>query len=257
MLVTCAALSCSAAQAHDTWFAPVDEGGALALATGNRFPVGDPDTDPAGVVQAGCDVASTARAGPVETGATPRPDRLARPFRVPAPSEPGACWAELRSFDITLSTKLVDVYLREVRPPPAVGERWAALQQRGIAWQESYRKFARVEFGGETVSPEQFRTLRLPRGMDLEIVATGDQPMRVGQRAGFRVLAKGQPLPGIAVELVTERHPLGIWARTDADGQVAWAVPFDGAWLVRTVLVEPDGAVRWRSRFATFAFFAR
>ena len=57
----------------------------------------------------------------------------------------------------------------------------------------------------------------------------------------------------LAVELVSDRSPLGVWSRTGAQGELEWTLPFAGRWLVRAIALEPDGAAAWRSRFATLA----
>lgn len=146
----------------------------------------------------------------------------------------GACWAELAESEIELDAKIVDVYFREAKPGDAVRARWKALQVRGVPWRERYRKFVRSGSGG------------VPAGRDLEIVARG---------AGtFVVLSQGRPVKDQPVELVSDRSPLGLWSRTDANGEVRWTIPFAAQWLVRTILIEPDGDAMWRSRFATLVF---
>jgi hypothetical protein len=160
----------------------------------------------------------------------------------------GPDWVELREFDITLDDKLVDVYLREAQPSQEVRERWQRLHARGVPWQERYRKFMRIE-GAQTGSS--------PVGLDLEFVAVGGGGVRAGDQARFVALSNGKPVAGLAVELVSERSPLGAWSRTNGNGEVEWQLPFAGRWLVRSILIEPDGETKWASRFATFAFEAR
>lgn len=146
----------------------------------------------------------------------------------------GTCWAELKPFDITLDAKIVDVYFHEARPDEAVRARWNALKAKGLAWRERYRKFVRS--GLDTT----------PAGLDLEIVARGE--------GRFVLLSEGVPVKGQAVELVSDRSPIGLWSRTDERGEVKWAIPFAATWLVRTIVIEPDGEDAWRSRFATLVF---
>ena len=43
----------------------------------------------------------------------------------------------------------VQIYLDEIKAPPAVRERWATLRARGVPWQETYVKHARIEIDGE------------------------------------------------------------------------------------------------------------
>lgn len=208
-LACCAFLAFAAgrALAHDSWLVPTD--GGLEVVTGARWPKVDLTAPPGSIARRGPD------------------------------------WVELHDFDITLEDKLVDVYVREAQPPAAVRERWQRLRTRGVAWQERYGKFMRIDRGG---------TAREPVGAALELVVS-DRPA-VGAPVRFTALSQGRPVPDLAVELVGERIPVGLWSKTDAQGQVQWTLPFAGRWLVRTIRIEPEGDDRWRSRFATLAFEA-
>ena len=135
--------------------------------------------------------------------------------------------------------------------------RWQQLKAGGAGWQERYRKFVRIEISSPTATPAQLKALRQPEGLALEIVPVADATLRVGDEARFRVLSSHAPVAGLAVELLGDRSPVGLWSRTDANGEVRWTLPFGGNWLVRTIAIDPDGTDRWRSRFATFAFDAR
>ena len=234
--VLASALLAGAAHAHDSWIVP--DGSVLSVATGNRYPRAELTVPPGGIEQAACHSASGGRAS------------FARR------AGPQGCWAELREYGIELDAALVPVYLREARPPETVRDRWQALHAEGIGWRERYRKFARIELAGPEVPTAVLRNLRRPAGLDLEIVPAGDSPLRVGQPGRFIVLSQGQPVPGQAVELVSERNPLGAWSKTDERGTVQWTLPFAGHWLVRTIAIGPDAASAWRSRFATLAFEA-
>jgi len=161
----------------------------------------------------------------------------------------GSCWAELRELQIDLDPKLVDVYFRDAHPSAAVRERWRLLHSQGIGWHERYRKFMRIELAS---TPD-----RAPAGLDLEFVALGDSVMIAGGKARFVLMSQGKPVADQPVELVSERNPLGIWSRTNSQGEVEWPLPFAGRWLARTILIEPDGATDWKSRFATLVFEAR
>jgi hypothetical protein len=240
------------AAAHDSWLAatPGARGSAFAMSTGNRFPVAEIAPPAESLAAAGCvdaqgrkqvlrAAASTANALGLQTVAT---GAL-------------ACWAELRAFDVTLDAKLVEVYLREVQPAESVRSAWAAQLEQGLPWRERYRKFARIERGTGGATHAQLRRLRTPIGLPAEIVVNGDAPLRTGEVASFRVLTQGQPVAGLSVELVSERSRFGVWARTDAQGQVTHRLPFAGNWLLRAVMLEPDEQPgRWNSRFVTLAF---
>lgn len=190
-------LAAQSAGAHDSWIAQPGH-----IVTGSRYPAVDLTVPGAAIAAARCD--------------------------------DGACWAELKEFEIELDPRLVEVYFRELKPSEAVRARWKALQARGLPWRERYRKFVRSGTGS------------VPAGLDLEIVALGS--------GRFVLLSKGEPVKDQPIELLSDRSPLGVWSRTDARGEVEWAIPFPAQWLVRTIVIEPDGQEQWRSRFATLVF---
>lgn len=251
-------LAAGTAQAHDTWFSPGRES-ALELATGNRYPV----------QEVGPPAASLARTGCADSAGGRMPLRPVReqPLRLDlapeaddAASFPLACWAELQAAEIELEPRLVQVYLQEIRAPSATRAAWAQLQQRGLPWRERYRKFARIELAGdEPVTPQRRVAARRPAGMALEIVILGDQPVATGQPLAFQVLRDGRPLAGLAVELVSERSPFGVWRETDGDGVLRHRLPFAGRWLLRATDLRPAGgrATHWESRFVTLAMEAQ
>ena len=256
----CAVLCFAAgvARAHDSWLSPAG-GSALALATGNRYPVQEIGPGAASVKRSGC--------GDGESQAIPlRPTReQPRWLEMAAGATdsalpPLSCWAELQAAQIELSLQLVQVYLAEIRAPAAVRAAWADLQARGLPWRETYRKFARIELASAADAPPDPRAAaRRPVGMDLEIVVRGDAPIAVGQPVELQVLRDGQPLPGFAVELVSERNALGVWRETDAQGILRHRLPFGGRWLLRgtdlRLSVQQPGT--WESRFVTLAVEAR
>jgi len=210
-----------------------------------RYPLAE--SAPAGVEDAGCVDASGRRQPLKPAGGT----ETALQLRTVA-SGPLGCWATLGAYEITLPPHLVEVYLREIRPPAQVRSTWTALQERGLPWAESYRKFARIESGTDAASEKVLRRLRAPQGLPLEIVVLGNAPLRAGELTEFQVLSQGQPVEGLAVELVSERSRLGVWGRSDAQGRLEHRLPFGGAWLLRATLLESEGE-RWRSRFVTLA----
>jgi hypothetical protein len=169
---------------------------------------------------------------------------------------PLACWIVLAAQDIVLEPALVQVYLKEIRPPAAVLADWDEMRRAGRGWQERYTKNARIEIDGGTDDPIALRALRQPAGLPLEIVVAGDRPLRAGERASFQVLAHGKPVAGLAVELLGERSSFGLWTRTDAAGSLQQVLPFPGRWLLRATLLEREGQ-QWKSRFVTLAFEAR
>ena len=173
-------------------------------------------------------------------------------------SRGAACWVELKSTEVELSPELVDTYFSEIRPPADASERWKQQQARGVGWRESFRKFIRVELPSTGELPVSME-LRQPVGLAMEIVPVGSDPIRAGQPSTYRLLWDGAPLANQWLEFVNERHTLGVWRQTDANGQVRQALPFAGRWLVRSTRLElPEQDTQpWRSRFATLLVHVR
>jgi uncharacterized GH25 family protein len=157
-----------------------------------------------------------------------------------------------------METEKVPLYFAEARPPAAVREAWAGMQARQVPWQESYRKFARIELAVPGAARAQLAAARRPVGMDMEIVVRGDEPIAVGRPVEFQVLRDGKPLAGFSVELVSERSPLGVWRETDSEGVVRHTLPFAGRWLLRgtDLRLSQRREDSWESRFATLTFEA-
>jgi hypothetical protein len=239
-----------ASRAHDTWFAvPAALAGApmrvLTLGTGNRFPLHDSPIGAEFVVRRGC-----SRAGGAAAALQPLANTETT-LVVRAPSDAGACWAQLAPFEVELAPDKIALYLDEVRPPPAIVDAWAALHARGLPWKERYTKHARVDFGGGDAAAR-------PSGLGMDVLLL-DAPAKpaAGDALLFRVLRDGAPLAGFAVEL---RHAAdlagGTWLRTGADGRVAFTPPRPGSWLLRGVDLRLSATVpdTFESRFVTLAF---
>ncbi len=260
--LACLLAMAATAQAHDSWLAPLppsDRGEALfAFGTGNQFPV----------QQAAIPLAQLRSTGCISEGLRPTPLRWvadlptavvlrsARP--VPATAAL-TCWAQLKPIDIEIDDNAtVEVYLKEINATPAVRERWAALRARGVRWQETYTKHARVEVnpaagtglvngGADAVAIE---------GLGLDLRIDSPQPLRAGDTLRAQLLRDGQPLPGLPVELRSNLSPFGFWRTTDAEGRLHLPVPLAARWLLRAVDLQPSAAKAdaWDSRFVTLAF---
>jgi len=238
------------AAAHDTWFMPLPPGRTgevrLALGTGDRFPRQEYALDPKYLVRQGCHGAAAGRAevlraqGYTETA-----------LHLQAPLAARACWAQLKPFELTLEPDTVAVYLKEINASAEVRAAWAALQSRGLPWQESYTKHARINLG--PVSPQSEE----PSGMAMDmLLRAAPGPVRVRDTVVVQVLREGRALAGLNVELRTELSPVGLWQQTDAEGRVTLKLPLPGRWLLRGVDLalstrRPD---EWESRFITLAF---
>lgn len=260
------ALGLLAAQAwgHDSWLS-LSRGATgpgplvLELSTGTRFPVQQFTQTIASVARSAC-----RGIGPELLPLSPKreqPQWLELTAAAPDAQAPLTyCWAELHSVETELAPAVVEIYFADIQASAAQRAAWAALRARGLPWRESYRKFAKIELAATaTLAPPERLAARRPAGLDLEIVVLGDQPLSAGAPVEFQVLRDGQPLAGFPVELVSARHPLGIWRVTDPGGKIQHNVPFAGRWLLRGTDLrlskrKPD---TWESRFVTLAFEAR
>jgi hypothetical protein len=246
-------------RAHDSWLVPEGEAASpsrtlLALSTGTRYPVQEFNPTRDSLVTSECVDA----AGAV-TPLVPLKDAPNR-LTLEAKARALSCRIEMKAYDIVLQPPLVDVYIAEIRPPQPQREAWAAMQAAGHPWREQYRKFMRIELPAQdAATPQQRAAARAPRGLGLELVVLGDAPLAVNQPLQFQLLRDGQPLPGLAVEFVSERSKLGIWRSTDAEGKLTQALPFTGRWLLRAVdLGLPTGEPpAWHSRFVTLSIELR
>lgn len=228
----------------------------LELSTGNRYPAQEFNPTAASLVRSQCSDGSAAALALRPGRDQPKWLELQAAGRRGRPAL--ACWVELKPFDLVMEPAKVEVYFAEIRPPQALRDAWAGMRARGVAWQESYRKFARIELATAAVATAAQRAAaRAPVGLDLEIVVLGDAPVAVGQPMQFQVLREGRPLAGFPVELVSERNPLGIWRETDSEGRLAHTLPFAGRWLLRgTELRQSPQPDRWTSLFVTLAIEA-
>ncbi|WP_198349379.1 DUF4198 domain-containing protein [Ramlibacter pinisoli] len=244
-----------ASWAHDSWIRAMPGGASLEIGTGNRFPVMDVGVGPDNVKQSHCtdgESVVTLQAG------------MAGPRSLPlVPTgglQPLACWVELGALDVVIDPALVQVYFNDIQAPAATRQAWADQQARGLRWQETYRKFARIELAA---AAEAQTTLRLqarkPAGLPLEIVVLGEQALAARAPLQFQVLRDGTPLADFPVEFVSARSPVGIWRRTDGQGRLRESLPFPGRWLLRGTDLRPaPGEVdRWASRFVTLAIELR
>ena len=258
----------AAAQAHDTWFQALPaSGGAplLALGTGSRFPVQESGIGVEYLARQGCTVQApgTGANAPKRRSVQPviqpmKPLRnMANALVLRGPAQAQSCWVQLVPLEIELQPDKVPIYLQEVQADAALRAAWALIQQRGLPWKERYTKHARIDLRGNAAEPlrTDMSTGTGPgmgSDMDMDIVraAAADGAF------SFRVIRDGLPLPGLAVEFVSDKLPLGIWRRSDEQGLVSLPTLPPGRWLVRAIdlrlsTVRPD---EWESRFVSLAF---
>jgi hypothetical protein len=255
------AVAAASAGAHDTWLRFDDASATpaelssqqLLLTTGTRFPRGESGHAPDSLRGSGC-VDAAGQGATMEAVATGVQALRLAVKPTPHRGAALACWALTGPHEVSLTPALVEVYFREIRPSAEVRTAWRQQQAQGLPWRERYRKQARVErAGAASWEGASLRSLRKPTGRWLEILPLGEQPLAVGVPLAFQVLLEGEPVAGLAVELVSERNPLGVWRSTDGQGRLVQALPFGGHWLLRATRVAPlaPGADVWESDFAT------
>jgi hypothetical protein len=254
------------ALAHDTWFAPLPAAGGgavvLALGTGNRFPVQEFTMTLAQLQQSGCRAADKAVVPLQRLADTPTALHLRLAQSPPASRKDVragySCWAQSVPFDIELPADKVAIYLKEINASPTVRAAWADMQSRGLPWKERYTKHARIELAPlDSSSAAAAPAPLLASGMALDVLLqSGHQALRAGDELRAQVLRDGQPLADLAVELQSDRSPLGLWQRTDAEGRVRFKLPLAGRWVLRGTDLRSSASepYTWESRFVTLAF---
>jgi uncharacterized GH25 family protein len=141
-----------------------------------------------------------------------------------------------------------------------VRDAWAAQRKSSVGWKEVYRKYVRLEAPVQAGAAVASATeLRKPRGLPLELIPTGNEPLAAGKTAEFVALANGKPVPGLAIEFVPSRGPMGLWRQTDAQGRIQVPLPFGGEWLLRATTFEIPASQQepWRTRFGTLTVEVR
>ena len=252
--------------AHDSWFEVLPTPAAgdvrLALGTGNRFPKLESTVGAGALAEHGCRHGTAApvplrvqRDTPVAVLLSARPVSAAS-----RKADHGAitCWAQLVAFDVAIDAATVELYFKEINPPPAVREAWREMLARGVRWQERYTKHVRLErYDARLGEAEPPAAMPVPMGLD--IVLKGPlRPPRAGSLLTFQVLRDGQPLPDFAVELQSALTPIGQWLTTDAQGRASVRLPLAGAYLLRGVDLRLSASVAdtWESRFVMLGFEA-
>ena len=218
------------------------------LGTGNQFPVQETGVGFEFLVRSGC--RGDAQAKPIalqRVNDAPTALWLRAPVRS---DQTLSCWAQLSPFEVQLAPDKIAIYLKDIQASPAVRQAWAGMNARGVRWNERYTKHARIE-----LKPGAGAALPVDMAMDV-LLESPQRPLQEGQTLQFRVLRDGQPLPDLAVELRSERSPLGLWRKTDGQGRVSFVAPLAGRWVLRGTDLrlsesEPD---LWVSRFVTLAF---
>ena len=193
--------------------------------------------------------AAGARGGQV--AAQPAPPSLKMTF-----TQPGT---HIVAFDsapslLTLSADKFHAYLHEEGLDAIIGqrEREGSAEKPG---RERYRRHTKALLKvGHADSAFGQRT-----GQRLEILPLAD-PLSAspGMTIGFRVLFDDKPLPGMLVKAWHRKgaQTLVIRARSDADGQARFTLPYAGPWMVSTVHMIAAGAEEadWDSFWGNLTF---
>lgn len=246
--VLLAALACPA-QAHDSWFERLPGGAAqplLQLGTGNQFPVRETAIGAEYLVRQGCQGAA---GGLGLTAVRYTPSALL----LRAPALATSCWVQLTPLDIELPADKVAPYLDEMNASAELRATWAAMQVRGVRWQERYTKHARIELvpGGASAPVAELQAVSGLKTMGMDATLQRKDGMLT-----FTVLRDGQPVPGLAAELRSAVPAAGTWYRTNGQGQFRVPALPAGRWLLRAIDLRPSSsqADQWESRFLTLAF---
>ncbi len=246
--VLLAALACPA-QAHDSWFERLPGGAAqplLQLGTGNQFPVRETAIGAEYLVRQGCQGAA---GGLGLTAVRYTPSALL----LRAPALATSCWVQLTPLDIELPADKVAPYLDELNASAELRATWAAMQVRGVRWQERYTKHARIELvpGGASAPVAELQAVSGLKTMGMDATLQRKDGMLT-----FTVLRDGQPVPGLAAELRSAVPAAGTWYRTNGQGQFRVPALPAGRWLLRAIDLRPSSsqADQWESRFLTLAF---
>lgn len=227
---------------------------------GERFPMGDSYTAPERV-------ASLTLVGP--SGSAPmtqafRREGAALATDVALPGTAGAYLAVM-----TIKPKRIEIpaahfaeYLGHEGLDHVIAER-TRLKEQQRPGRERYSRYAKLVLqAGDGPSDHLTR----PVGLAAEIVPVSDiTRVRPGGSVTVRLLVDGQPVSGALVGAIDEgfRGKADEWplkARTDAQGQVTFALARSGRWLIRSVhMARRSGeigpeAVDWESYWASLAF---
>ncbi len=245
-------LACSLTSAHDSWFErlePTERGEAVfALGTGNQFPAYEVGLRLDAIKAAGCGD-TTGKGVPLRWMAD-QPNRLLMRTTRPLPAQtPLSCLARLAPAEVSIDNATVEIYLKEIQASDAVRAHWNVLRDKGVKWQESYIKLARIMMNGNLASGDT------SQGLDLRVENT-QTVLRVGDTLQVQVLSNGKPLAGQAMELRNDLSPIGIWRKSDEQGRISFPLPLAARWLLRGVDLRPvpQEPERWESHFLSVAF---
>lgn len=247
------------ALAHDTWLLPRATSGdppfvvSLDLTSGMAFPQLDHAVQPDRLAKAGLRL--NGRATDV-TDLVPSEHSLVLRARIDAPGI-AAVWVESKPKSIELTPEQVGEYFEEIGAAEHIRKAWAAMPEPK-RWRETYVKHAKafVRAGNADATTGWAK----PVGLTFEIVPERDPTrLRAGDEIPVRVLMRGTPVPGLAVELVGQGEAHGLRRTTDEHGRVTFRVERPGRWLLRCTDLRRSKAVEadWESDFTTLTVEVR
>jgi uncharacterized GH25 family protein len=256
-LMTGLVLAASNVSAHDSWLAadqrqlaPGSELG-LSMTSGEHFPVPGTSIARERIEKSNC------RQGSVIFALSPV-ERKTKTLELKAQPPAGGgvtCWVELKPRELNLAINKVAEYLDEIDAPEAVRVAWAQSPSPK-RWIETYTKSAKVVVP-QPVGASGAGTPQPPVGLSLEFVAGVDLSMgRITGTLPVQVLLDGKPLAGLSVALGSERGGKPQRLRTNAAGQVTFAAPGAGRWMLSAtdLRVVDVSTSKWNSHFSTLVF---
>lgn len=235
--------------AHETWLAPFSSGdpGRFDLTSGMKFPKLEYAILPERIAEAH----ARADGKQLDVKVLGR-DEHSLHFQI-APPPPGiiTAWVRLLPKTLELSPAKVAEYFAEIDATPAVRDTWKAWKKFG-PWKETYTKSAKTFLRvGETGNDESWKAAV---GLPLEIVPSADPThFMVGDKAEFQLLENGQPLPAIALGVMTEGKNKRSFVITDDTGHATVVFDRAGRTLIFAVHLQPSANHEWKSNFTTVA----
>ena len=237
------------ARAHDSWFERVPSVSVqplLLLGTGNQFPDRETAIGAEYLVRQGCH-------GPAGGTALVAVRYANAALVLRAAAQAQSCWVQLVPFDVELAADKVALYLDEMNASASLRATWAAMQARGVRWQERYTKHVRIELtpGGASAPVAGLPAVAGSTALGMDALLQRQDGLLT-----FTVLRDGLPVPGLAVELRSALPAAGSWHRTDGQGQLRVPALPAGRWLLRAIDLRPSSSQvdQWESRFLTLAF---
>lgn len=236
--------------AHETWLTPSEfstttgEKVEFRLTSGMRFPELDYAIRPERVA-----TALFRLGGGEHAFATPCRGKSALRFAATfASAGLVTVWVSLAPKTLELSEEKVTEYFAEIDAPADVRKRWASVKGK-IPWRETYTKCAKTFLAiGESRADQSWKN---PVGLPLEIVPlSGPTSLKVGEKAGFRLLENGQPLPNIALGLIAEKDSRRDFQMTDSEGRATFTLGKTGRALFFAVHLRWRDD-HWQSNFTT------